>query len=258
MTDSAASPATSKPSTGSAGERPEKSLFGVAVLVLVVVVGVAATLWATGVLGSPGKVVVDETPSQYQQSAWSMQRQQWAQRRAQATLDAPDAVRSTRAGANGRPVGVEVKAGKSRLVANRAGQNWRLVAESLDPAFVSPEVRLLLTLRTRGAQEDAVARQLNLTDDQRKRLAALPRGIAYPLDDAVRTRLETLVTAYGDAADDAARNKVAAELIAAVHEVERSQEEPTRQALVQRAEKVKQIVSPEQVRQFQEMGRPPR
>lgn len=205
--------------------------------------------WTGSQMRSGGLVVAtDEPPSAYRQTSWA------DRMRVQAInqMNAPDYVRERNRQQGG---GWEVKGNRTRLIVQRGSNNQlRLTAESMDPNFITAEQRSLLALRARAGSEDAVARQLNVTPEQRERLNAIPRGANYPIDPPTRENLSRLFLAW-EAAPADQRQPHADALIAAVRQLETAQAEATRRSVADRVAQIREIVSPEQIRAFEEMGR---
>lgn len=192
-------------------------------------------------------VTTDEPPSVYRQTAWSdRMRVQAVNQLNQANYFRP---RPRNQGG-----GFEAKGEKTRVIIQKAGANVRVTAESMDPNFVSADQRTLLAVRARAISEDAVARHIELTEDQKTKLNAIPRGMNYTLDDATRQKIQALFTAWEAAADD---QKAAASeaLIQAAVQVDATLTQPTKDSIAARAEQVKQVLSAEQIKKFTEMGR---
>lgn len=223
-----------------------------AILILLAVIGGGWFVWRfwTGLSGSGtfGTVAIDEKPSEVQRSEWQGRVRIRQAQRAMAVVEAPDFVRERPGNQGG---GYEAKGGKSRLIATRNKDKWRFQADSLDPNFITADQRTILSLRVRGAFEDAVARHMTLTADQRKQLNALPRGIFYTVDAATQTKLQTLFSDYESAADKAAKSQP---IIQAVKDLEAAQAGPTQQAIAARVEQIKVIVTADQIKLFQDMG----
>jgi hypothetical protein len=224
----------------------------VAFLIIAAIVGLAGWgVWSfyqgLGITRDGAVVATDEPPSQYRQNAWS------DRMRVQAVnqMNQEDYVRNRPRNQGG---GWEVKGNRTRLIIQRGNNQLRLTAESMDPNFVTPEQRTLLALRTRAVGEEAVAKHIELTPEQRQELNQIPRGMNHELDDALRKTLESLFTAWDQATGDA-KNAAAQQLIDAVREIDTSLSATTKQSIAGRASRVKEILTADQVRKFQEMGR---
>jgi Spy/CpxP family protein refolding chaperone len=244
---------TTAPGTG---EKRSGSSF--AITALVALIGLAIGGWVVWkfwegmqVAGSGAVVSTDEKPSEYNRTAWQDRARIRNEMRERERLAAADYVRDRPRNQGG---GWEVKGNKTQLTVQRANGQLRFRAESLDPNFMQAEQRQILTLRFRAVAEDAVARQLNLTDEQRQKLSAIPRASSFTIDEATRVKLEGLFKAWESATGDA-KTAAANGLTAAVRELETAQESPTRQAIGQRVEEIKRIVSAEQIKAFEDMVR---
>lgn len=234
-------------------DKPRKGLPG-AVSILIIIGSVALGGWflwsfwnSLNIRGDGAVVQTDEPPSVYRQNAWS------DRMRVQAVnqMNQDDYVRPRPRNQGG---GFEVKGNRTRLIIQRNNNNLRITAESMDPNFVSAEQRTLLALRARAINEDAVARHIELTPEQREELNKIPRGMNHELDDALRKTLESHFTAWEQATGDA-KNTAAQQLIDAVREIETSLSATTKQSIAGRASRVKEILSAEQISKFEAMGR---
>lgn len=234
-------------------DKPRKGLPG-AVSVLILIGAVALGGWflwsfwnSLNIRGDGAVVATDEPPSVYRQNAWS------DRMRVQAVnqMNQDDYVRPRPRNQGG---GFEVKGNRTRLIIQRNNNNLRITAESMDPNFVSAEQRTLLALRARATNEDAVARHINLTPEQKTQLDAIPRGMAYTLDPETRKKIEDLFTAWEKAPED--QKKPAADALTALaREIESSAGQAAKDSIATRADQVSKILTPEQVKLFEAMGR---
>lgn len=242
--------------SGSSSSRKGGLPLGVSVALILVAIGGGGwfvwNFWKGLQTAGAGSVVsVDETPQEYQRTIWGDVARQRQQDRVQQQLNAADYVRERPRAQGG---GWEIKGGRTRVTVMKFNNRTRINADSLDPTFITAEARQLLALRARGANEDAVAKHLKLTDDQRKALNAIPRGAGYTITDPLRQTLERLFAEWETAAEGEKAAKADA-LTKAVRELEAEQAEKTKAELASRAQKVKEIVTEEQIKAFADMGR---
>jgi hypothetical protein len=230
-------------------------------LIAVAIIGVVAALaWSTlrGIQtrGSGVTVNIDEKPSEYQSTARSeraafrqRQNQADAAARREADLKGPDFVRPGRNGL------LNIKGGATQLTLGRiATGGLRVTLEPMDPAAITEDQRQTIQMRNRIMGEDAVARQLEITADQRKALQAVPGHVAYVVDAPTRKSFDALLAAWEKAPAD--QKKTAEDsIIAAVRDFESKNAPTFKSALEDRVAKIKSIVTPEQIEKFKAMGK---
>ncbi|HSV15155.1 MAG TPA: hypothetical protein VLI90_12925 [Tepidisphaeraceae bacterium] len=118
--------------------------------------------------------------------------------------------------------------------------------------FVPQEDRTRIISARRIARDDAVAKSLDLTPDQVTKMRGLTAQIGMVTDPADLENLKNLWTAY-----DAASNKPAAEtaLVQALTATARKSIDKTKQAAAERSAKIKAVLTDEQWKKFDAMGR---
>lgn len=170
----------------------------------------------------------------------------------------------------GGPVQLQSADANQRIYLVRSGRNQMHVVDnkSGDDAF-DVRLRRLLTgepaqlgrAAMRIAADNQVARVVNVTDEQRQKLRDLK------FDELLMGGTPADLTAEETAKLSAAWNSAVTwdrppaiggqqKVVAALEEVVNSSTDRTREALVQRTMKVKEILTPEQIRAFNQMGRP--
>lgn len=255
-----ADPASSS-STSSSTDRRAVPKWAIGLVILLIVVVVGGLVWSMlsgfASSGSATSVSIDEKPSEYQGAAraersafYQRKRQEEQAARREAEMKGPDFVHA-RPGGNA----LDVKGGTIRLVASRlTGGTVQLRVEPMDLAIISDDDRQTLTMRNRILGEDAVARQLEVTPDQKTALKAIPGQINYAIDGPTRKNFETLVGAWEKAPQDGKKPAEDA-LIAAVKDFESKNTPGFKASLEDRVAKVKAILKPDQVAKFNSMGK---
>jgi hypothetical protein len=118
--------------------------------------------------------------------------------------------------------------------------------------FVPQDTRNLIISARRIARDDAVAKNLGLTDDQVSKMRGLTGQIGMVTEQADQDSLKTLWTAY-----DSAQSKPAAEaaLVQGLTAIARKSVDRTKQAASDRADKIKSVLTADQWTKFNAMGR---
>lgn len=135
-----------------------------------------------------------------------------------------------------------VRAGQSTFVAapDRKPGEWR-INFSYDPPRSTPDQQRVILARVNSAAA-------GITPEQQKQLDALGpfnAGMTVSPDD--QAKIDGLWKAYVAAADDAARANAEKPLVTALAEVGSRSEQPTRDAIQARVDKIKAILKPEQI-----------
>jgi hypothetical protein len=121
--------------------------------------------------------------------------------------------------------------------------------------IITQDQQQILLARWRIARDPAVAKALNISDDQKKKLEAIPGGNAtMVVDDAGRKKMLDLWAAYDAAAADKKAPAEAA-LKAGLADLAKSALEPTKKQVADRVTAVKTTLTPQQLEQFLKMGR---
>jgi hypothetical protein len=118
--------------------------------------------------------------------------------------------------------------------------------------FVPQETRTLIISARRIARDDAVAKNLGLNDEQVNKMRTLTGQIGMVTDPADMESLKTLWTTY-----DAAASKPAAEaaMVQGLTAIARKSVDPTKQAAADRGAKIKAVLTDDQWKKFDAMGR---
>lgn len=119
--------------------------------------------------------------------------------------------------------------------------------------FVPQEHRNLIVSARRIARDDAVAKALTLTPEQATKMRALTQQIGMVTEPADQENLKALWAQYqtGGAKAGPAETK----LTQSLSELARKSVDRTRQAAADRATKIKGVLTEEQWKQFEAMGR---
>lgn len=209
------------------------------------------SFWNSLSVSGSGKVVVlDEKPSeraaveaQDRAQFWQRQRQERQVAQRKAEIEGPDYIRP-------RPnqPGFVAKGNKTRVIVTKANNGtYRFSAESLEPDFASAEHRQLLGVALRAVTDQTLAKQLNITAEQQKELAAAPRNVSYAIDPAMRKNLETLFAAWANAPENE-KAALATPFTNAVRELDATVGPQTKKNIEDWAAKIKKVLNPEQLK----------
>ncbi len=137
------------------------------------------------------------------------------------------------------------RAGDTTLYASRSAKGeWILRFGYATPKFTSPEQPALLTAKYNS-------KLLGLTEDQLKRLNALPAFGGMAIAQADRDQLQSLWNNYASATDDKVRADAERAHVTAPPDAGKRSLEPTRAAIAEHVEKIRAILTPEQVAKLQ-------
>ena len=147
----------------------------------------------------------------------------------------------------------------------RAGNAWLGVDK--DPAgklalefrfwrydFLPPDTMDTLVKVQRLVRDPAMAKQIGVTPDQLARLRDIRSQAKVDLPPADADHLRGLWPAYESEKEPKAKQAAEIKLIRALNEVARRLEGPTAQSAVERAERARQALKPEQWQQFDKAG----
>jgi hypothetical protein len=238
------------------------SVFAI-VLVLIALGAGAWIVWSAWgaylVSGHGTAVALDEKPSQIpggfraeQMRYHRIERQEEMAAQQEAELNGPDYVQPF-TNKNGQIVvtGVDVKGGRTKLTVRRIGQQSRVNASSIDPNFLPADVRSLLNLRAdlQGDFNNSLSQRLGITAEQRAKVLLIPGGAWYTIDAPTRKKAEDAFTAWSTAspAERPAKEK---DLIAIARELDSVQATKVVKSATDRANQIKAIVSPDQLRMY--------
>jgi hypothetical protein len=134
----------------------------------------------------------------------------------------------------------EIRSGTARMLVSKNTDEWRFNWRYSPTKNGGPEQSKFLAVKYRSLE-------LGLTDAQKKALDAMPpfvSGMVVSEDD--QAKLKDLWTLY-IAADDAGKKQREADLVKLLAEVGARSEKPTLDAIDARVEKIKAILTPEQL-----------
>lgn len=222
-------------------------------LVLVCLLGGAAFVWWYWSEDGPsprtivtGQEVVDPEV-QARQQRQRMERRSAAIRR--AAVEAPDGISERRGGWR-----VKSASALMDVSRNRNENEFRYRYTYVTSDFGSPEDRQLGIILWRLRNDQAAARNLNLTDEQQQQLNDLPQEITIRMNRQDRQQLTALWEDWHNASDDG-KSAAEQELLATLRQVARRSRPATEQALAERAARIREILTSEQLEQFAAMGR---
>jgi hypothetical protein len=123
--------------------------------------------------------------------------------------------------------------------------------------YLTAEQIRMLTIVLRLTRDQAMAEELNMTPEQMERLKANRAKAKVELSESDRARLTTLVLAYDAEKDKDAKRKAETKLIKALDAVAAQLEGSAKQLAAERTADAKTILSEEQLRRWDAMGRGP-
>ncbi len=121
--------------------------------------------------------------------------------------------------------------------------------------FVPQEQTSTIFAARRIARDETVAKNLKLNDDQMKTLKSLTGTIGMSTQPADIDLLKSLWGEYQAADQPADKLAVQTKLVDALSEIARKSVDPTKAAVADRAAKIKAVLSDDQWKQFDAMGR---
>lgn len=134
-----------------------------------------------------------------------------------------------------------------RASQNKSGYNINFdYLSSVRQSWVTPAQWALHQLALRVVENDELAKQLKVTDDQKKKLQAL--SYAVPITAAERSSLEALLIEW-DKATGAAKDPAGVKLLDAIAKVGAAHLEASKAALVRRVQQIPTILTAQQVQQ---------
>ncbi len=164
---------------------------------------------------------------------------------------APQAPQVPRDGVRVRPNdSYLVRSGAYTLNANKSAKDgtWSLRFTTDRNDILTAEQDAAFTARWRFTHDSAYAKSLGVTPEQIAKLGEIPGKGGLIIGQAERDRLQHLIEAH--AAAPAPKEKEQAALVAALAEIGEGSIEPTRKDLLDRVEKVRAILTPEQLAKF--------
>ena len=120
------------------------------------------------------------------------------------------------------------------------------------PDFIPQDQRNRLFAARRLVRDNAAASAIGLSDDQLKRLRDLRSAIGMTTDKADLDKLTELWKAYQSAAD---KQTAEADLFTGLTVIARKDVDATRDTVTERADKIKAVLTDEQWKKFEAMGR---
>jgi hypothetical protein len=143
----------------------------------------------------------------------------------------------------------DVNSGPYRLNATKSRDGkWNVRLTTTRNDLLTPEQDAAFAARWRVTHDSAYAKSLSITPDQLKQLGDIPGKGGLMVADADQEQLRALMDAYVAAA--APREAQGAELTRAVGAIGGRSAETTRQDLLQRVDRIKSILTAEQLAKF--------
>jgi hypothetical protein len=121
--------------------------------------------------------------------------------------------------------------------------------------FVPQEQRNMIFAARRIGRDETVAKNLKLTEDQIKQLRSLTGTIGMSTQQADVDLLSSLWGQYQNADQPADKLAVQTKLVDALTEIARKSVDPTKAAVADRAAKIKAVLTDDQWKQFDAMGK---
>jgi hypothetical protein len=131
------------------------------------------------------------------------------------------------------------------------GEKADVVLRPVDAELAAGQNGLLRAAR-RLLLDANLAKQVQLSDEQRKKLREVQFAPGLSIVEQDRSRLIALAFAWQQAAAGAARTAAEANLVAAMKDVGVRSVEPSKQAIIKSVEQVKVILTPQQLEQLQQ------
>jgi hypothetical protein len=140
-------------------------------------------------------------------------------------------------------------AGEVLLSASKGAndKDWSLVLNYSRPDVPTPEQTRILSARYRLSNDANYAKALKVSDEQVKKLRDLGPATNMALNDSDRARIKAAWEAYLAAGDKTGPEQ---ELMKAMREVGGASLEATKKQIVERCQQVQQILTPEQLAEF--------
>jgi hypothetical protein len=147
----------------------------------------------------------------------------------------------------------QVKAGDALLsISQRRGGEWNFNYSYERTDLLTPDQQAVFTARFRLTRDPAYARSLEVSEEQIKKLNAIPARDGMILTDADRQRIEKLFDDYRNASPP--RDAQTAALVAGLREVAAASLERTRKVLGERAAEIALVLTPQQIEPFRRGG----
>jgi hypothetical protein len=164
----------------------------------------------------------------------------------QVPRDEADGVRQRQNGS------YQIKAGEAMMTASRTktGDDWNLQLSYVKPDLLTTEQAAALLARYRLVSDAAFAKSLKVTDEQLKQLRKVPTGTRMVLTDVDQKRIEGLWDAYVRTTGPKATAEKS--VVDALREIAASSLAPTRASVAERSERVRAILTPEQISPFKQ------
>jgi len=121
--------------------------------------------------------------------------------------------------------------------------------------FVPQEQRNMVFAARRIGRDETVAKNLKLTDDQLRQLRSLTGTIGMTTQQADVDTLKSLWADYQNADQPADKLAVQGKLVDALTEIARKSVDATKAAVADRAARIKAVLTDDQWKQFDAMGR---
>jgi hypothetical protein len=121
--------------------------------------------------------------------------------------------------------------------------------------FVPQDQRNMIFAARRIGRDETVAKNLNLTPDQITKLRGLTGTIGMETQQADTDQLKSLWADYQNADQPADKIAVQTKLVDALGEIARKSVDATKNAVADRAAKIKAVLTDDQWKQFDAMGR---
>jgi hypothetical protein len=161
-----------------------------------------------------------------------------------------------RADPNGNIWWVHSREATAKIQSAGKGQPITVLAVNYNNrGFVPQEQYNMLLAARRIARDETVAKNLNLTDDQTRKLRTMTGMINMATQQADIDLLTSLWAEYQAADQPADKLAVQTKLVDALTEIARKSVDPTKAAVADRAANIKAVLTDDQWKQFDAMGR---
>ena len=197
----------------------------------------------------------EELDKQRAEAASAPERQRWA--RGQLNISDPDGLHAQPGDGGGSNAqgSWTVKAGDAAATARRDASgrlSYRFTYLRTD--LLSPDQYQTMVATWRLTRDEAMAKAVALTPDQLVALRNEAASLGIIMSPEDRSRVEGQFKIYFEATTDPARNEAVNQIVSAMKEISPRQFEPTRKQMVERVERIRTLLTPEQWEAWKKTG----